>query len=96
MKFYNETKPLYLETDISGIRLGAALLQTRYGTTCLRDIAPDNIIPRPIMFASKSLTSTEQRYSNIKRKAFGILHGHERFHYYCFARGVSIMTNNSW
>ena len=28
MKFYNDTKPLYLETDASGVGLGAALLQT--------------------------------------------------------------------
>ena len=27
MKFYDDTKPLYLETDTSGIGLGAALLQ---------------------------------------------------------------------
>ena len=32
MKFNNETEPLYLETDMSGIGLGAALLQTRDGT----------------------------------------------------------------
>ena len=28
MKFYNDTKPLYLETDTSRVGLGAALLQT--------------------------------------------------------------------
>ena len=28
MTFYNNSKPLYLETDASGISLGAALLQT--------------------------------------------------------------------
>ena len=27
MTFYNETKPLYLKTDASGIGLGATLLQ---------------------------------------------------------------------
>ena len=29
MKFYDETKPMYVETDASGVTLGAALLQTR-------------------------------------------------------------------
>ena len=36
MKFYGETKPLYLETDASTIGLSAALLQTRDGMTCLK------------------------------------------------------------
>ena len=94
MKFYYETKPLYLETDASRIGLGAALLQTRDGTTCLKDIAPDNTILRPIAFASKSLTSAEHRYSNIKREVLGILHGLKKFHHYCFAREVSIITDH--
>ena len=40
MKFYNETKPLYIETDVSGAGLGAALLQTRDNISCHRDDAP--------------------------------------------------------
>ena len=36
MKFYDEMKPLYLETDASVIGLGATLLQTRDGMTCTR------------------------------------------------------------
>ena len=31
MKFYNKTRPLYLETDIYGVGLGARLLQIRDG-----------------------------------------------------------------
>ena len=34
MKFYDYTKPLYLETDASGVSLGAALLQLRDNMTC--------------------------------------------------------------
>ena len=75
IKFYNKTKPLYLETDASGIGLGTALLQTRDGATCQKDTAPYNTILRPNVFASKSLTSAEWRYSNTEREALGILHG---------------------
>ena len=75
MKFYDETKPLFLEIDESGIGLGTTLLPTRDGTTCPKDTAPDNTILRPTAFASKNLTSAEQRYSNIEREALGILHG---------------------
>ena len=94
MKFYNETKPLYFEMDVSGIGLGAALFQTRDGTTCSKDAAPDNTILRPIAFSSKSLTIAEQGYSNIEREVLGILHGLEEFHHYCSAREVSIITNH--
>ena len=52
-KFYDESKPLYLKIDASGVGLDTALLQTRDGTTCPKDIAPDNIILRPMAFARK-------------------------------------------
>ena len=68
-------------TDASGIGLGTTLLKTRDGTACPRDTAPDNTILRPITFASKSLTSAEQRCSNIEREALGILHGLQKFHH---------------
>ena len=40
MKFYDETKPLHLETDVSRVWLGAGLLQTRNSTSCPREMAP--------------------------------------------------------
>ena len=94
MKSYKETKPLYLQTDASWIGLGATLLQTRDGATCPRDKVPDNTILKPVTFASKTLISTKQRYSNIEREALGILHGLERFYHYYSAREVSIITNH--
>ena len=94
MKFDDETLPLYLETDASEIRLGAALLQTRSSTSCPKDKAPDNSILKPIMFAGKSLPSAERRCSNIKREALGILHGLRKIHHYCFAREVSIIPDH--
>ena len=84
MKFYDNSKPLYLETDASGIGLGAALLQLHDNTVCQKGVAPQNIALCPIAFASKSLTGAEQRYSNIEWEALGILHGLEKFHHYCF------------
>ena len=52
MKFYNDTKPLYLETDVSIIGLGAVLLQLCKGTMCQKDMAPDNTVLHPMAFAS--------------------------------------------
>ena len=92
MKFYNDTKPLYLETDVSRVGLGAALLQLHDNMTCQKGMAPDNTILWLITFASKSLTGAEWRYSNIKWEALGILHGLEKFHHYYFGREVLIIT----
>ena len=72
MKFYEDTKPLYLKTNTSRVGLGAALLHTWDGTTCQKDMVPDNTILHPIAFASKSLTDAEHRYSSFEREALGI------------------------
>ena len=68
LKFYDETKPLYLETDTSGVGLGAGLQQTREGMSCPRDEPPGNSILRPITFASKSLSTTERYTATQKEK----------------------------
>ena len=94
MKFYDNTKPLYLETDASRIGLGVALLQTCEGTACQKDIALDNTNLNPIAFASKSLTGAECRYSKIEREALGIIHGLKKFHHNHFAREVLIITDH--
>ena len=94
MKFYDDTKLLYLETDASGVGLGTALLQWCDNTTCQKDRVPDNIVLCPIAFVSKSLTGAEQRYCSIAREALGILHGLEKFHHYCFGREVLIITDH--
>ena len=94
MKFYDEMKPLYLETDPSGVELGASLLHTREGMSCSRDVALDSNVLRPITFTHKSLSAVEGRNRNIERETLAILHGLETFHHYCFVREISIMTDH--
>ena len=94
MKFYDDTKLLYLETDTSGVGLGAVLLQLCDNTACQRDMAPDNTSLRPITFASKSLTGAGWGYSNIKWEALGILHWLEKFHHHCLGREVLVITDH--
>ena len=87
-------KPLYVLTDAPGEGLGAALLQTRGGTNCPRVDVPNKNIGRLIAFTSKSSSTMEIRHSNIEREALAILHGLEKFHHYCFARKVRIITDH--
>ena len=94
MKFYDETKPLYIETYPSGVWLRATLQQTRSKTSCLKDEAPDNSILRLTAFASKSLTGAEMSYSNIERDTLGRVYGLKKFHYYCLVTEVSITTDH--
>ena len=94
MKFYDNTKPLYLETDASRIGLGVTLLQMHEGTACQKDVVSDNTTLCPISFASKSLTGAECRYSNIERKALGIIHGLKKCCHYFFAKEVLIITHH--
>ena len=83
MKFYDNMKPLYLETDASRVGLSAALLQMYKETTCQKDTVPNNSFLHPITFASKSLSGTEHMYSNIEREVLGNLHGLKKFHHCC-------------
>ena len=86
MKFYDAARPLYLETDASGVWLGTRLLKVRDGVNCRHDEVQDNAALCPVAFGSKSLLSAEQCYSNIECKVLGILDGLEKFHYLCFRR----------
>ena len=63
------SKSLYLETDDSGICLGASLLQMQEGMDCGCSDVPDNAALCPVAFASKHLSSVDWQCSNIEREA---------------------------
>ena len=64
--------------DASSRGLGAVLLQNN----------------KPIAFASKSLSDTEQRYANIERELLAVVFGCERFHTYVFGKQVTIESDH--
>ena len=75
LKFYNQNKQLYLETDVSGVRLGVGLLQERGRIQFPKDEEHDNLVLWLIAFTSKSFTCAETGYSSIEREVLGMLYG---------------------
>ena len=49
---------------------------------------------RPIAFASKSLTDTEQRYANIEREMLADVYACEKFHTFVFGRSFTILSDH--
>ena len=82
LSHYNETKPLILATDASQRGIGAVLMQKQ------------NDEERPIAHASKTLSSTQQRYSQIEREALSIIYGVKKFHQYLYGRKFTLITDH--
>ena len=78
LQYFDEKKDVTIQVDASQHGLGAALLQEK----------------GPVEYASKSLSDTETRYSNIEREMLGVLFGLERFHYYAYGRHVTVETDH--
>ena len=87
-------KQLLLETNALGVCLGASLLQAKGGMQFPRNEAQNNAVLQPVVFASKSLTSTDTHCSSVEIEALGMLHGLEIIHHYCFSHDVSVITDH--
>ena len=94
MKFYDESRPLYLETDASGVGLGDGLLQVRESMICGCDEIPDDATLCPIAFTGKGLSNAEWCYSNVESEGLGTLHALEKFIHYNFAKEVCAITDH--
>lgn len=78
LKYFDSSKPVTIQVDASLRGLGAVLLQES----------------GPVAYASKALSETEERYSNIEREMLGLVFGLERFHYYAYGRPVNVETDH--
>ena len=78
LQYFDNTQPVTIQVDASQRGLGAVLLQAN----------------GPVEFASKLLTETEGRYSNIEREMLAVLFGLEKFHYYAYGRPVVVESDH--
>ena len=78
LKYYDVTKPVVLQTDASSKGLGAVLLQDG----C------------PIAYASRTLTTTQERYAQIEKKLLAVVFACERFHQYIYSKTVEVHSDH--
>ena len=78
LKYYDRNKPVTLQCNASLKGLGACIIQDG----------------KPFAFASKSLTNTETRYTNIERELLAIVFGCEKFHTYLYSRSFMVETDH--
>lgn len=85
LRFFDNSLRTRVIADASPVALGAVLMQFK-GTT------DDD--PRPIAYASKSLTQTERRYCQTEKEALALVWAVERFSAYLLGRKFELETDH--
>lgn len=80
---YDPTRSLLLATDASKTGLGAVLSHKLHDGK-----------ERPIAYASRTLTATEQKYPQIDKEALAIIWAIQRFFHYLYARHFVLITDH--
>ena len=79
---FDPRHPLTLECDASQYGVGAVLFQD---TTNGR---------RPVIYASRSMSETERRYSQLEKEALAAVFGVQKFHTYLFGRRFTLVSDH--
>ena len=82
LSHYDPNKTLILACDASNKGIGAVLMQENKG------------VETPIAHASKTLTETQIRYSQIERDALAIIFGVKKFHQFLYGRKFRLVTDH--
>ena len=78
LAFYDVTKPVRLQVDACKDGLGAVLIQN----------------DRPVGYASRAITESQQRYAMIEKELLAVVFGCERFHQYIYGKKVLIESDH--
>ena len=78
LAYFDVKKEIEIQCDASLKCIGVCLLQEG----------------KPVYFASKSLTETESRYSNIEREMLRVVFALTRVHQYSFGRHVTVISDH--
>ncbi|KAI0221203.1 hypothetical protein LSAT2_027408 [Lamellibrachia satsuma] len=78
--FYNLSKELLLENDLSDYGLGSVLLQEGIG--------------KSVAYTSHSLSCAERHYAQIEKEMLSLLLGLGKFHHYTYGRDVDVVTDH--
>ena len=76
--YYDPSKPLCLSVDASSKGLGAVLLQGE----------------KPLAYASRALTPTQQRYAQIEKETLAIVCRVQKFRQYIYGRTTDVETDH--
>ena len=78
LAYFDKTKKHTIQCDASKKGLGAVLLQE----------------PKPVMYVTRALTETEQRYSNTERELLAIVFALKRLNHYTFGRTITVQSDH--
>jgi len=81
LAFPDNTKAFIIQTDASGVAIGAVLLQ-KHG------------VFKPVAFCSRKLNATEQRYSATERELLAIVYAVHQFKLHVEGRHLTIYTDH--
>ena len=101
LSYFDKSKPVFIEVDASSQGLGAVLLQGNKECFELENASQTegkflhfrNRL-EPIVFASKSLSEADTRYSNIERELLGVLWAIEHLNHYTSVKRVHVISDH--
>ena len=78
LQYFNQDKPITIQTDASQSGIGSCLLQEGH----------------PVIYASRSLTNAEQNYAQIEKELLAIVFACERFHQFVYGNDIVVQSDH--